>query len=159
MNFFNEIIAKDKRFANTEVIHDVELLEPITRKLVLQIIEDAKAHGEDYMIFETYRSKERQELLFDQGATKLKKVGVHHYGLACDVVKCINGQPSWKGDFSLIGQLAHAHGLIWGGDWGNPNIKHTFFDPYHLQRVSLKKQPALFAGTWYPDENYNPYLD
>jgi hypothetical protein len=45
-------------------------------------------------------------------ATKLKTVGVHHYGLACDLVKDIAGEPSWKGDFAFLGRLAKKHRLI-----------------------------------------------
>lgn len=97
--------------------------------------------------------------LFNQGATKLKTVGVHHYGLACDLVKSVGGKPSWKGDFSLLGELAHAYGLIWGGDWGTPNVHHTFIDEVHVQRCSIKRQGALFRGEWYPDAAYNPYND
>jgi hypothetical protein len=95
--------------------------------------------------------------LFNQGATKLRKVGVHNYGLACDIVKSINGQPSWKGDFSMLGQLARDHGLIWGGDWGNPTIHHTFVDAVHVQRCTVSRQAALFRGDWYPDDAYDPY--
>ena len=95
--------------------------------------------------------------LFNQGATKLRNVGVHHYGLACDIVKDINGEPSWKGDFTFLGGLAKAHGLIWGGDWGTPNVHHTFLDMDHVQRCSIGDQASLFRGEWYPDETYNPY--
>jgi D-alanyl-D-alanine carboxypeptidase len=111
------------------------------------------------MIFETYRSEDRQLALFNQGATKLKTVGVHHYGLACDLVKNINGEPSWKGDFGFLGKLAHANGMIWGGDWGDPGGVHTFLDPDHVQRCTLRRQSALFAGTFYPDASYDPYQD
>jgi hypothetical protein len=158
-NFYTDVIKKDKRFKSTDRISDPDLLEPTTRKLVQAIVADARAHGIKLMIFETYRSPQRQMALYDQGATKLKKVGVHHYGLACDLVKDINGQPSWKGDFSLLGHLAHEHGLIWGGDWGNPNIKHSFIDDDHVQRCTIGRQAALFAGRWYPDANYDPYKD
>jgi len=82
---------------------------------------------------------------------------VHHYGLACDIVKSINGQPSWKGDFSILGQMAHAHGLIWGGDWGTPSVHHSFIDSDHVQRCSIAKQGSLFLEKWYPDDNYDPY--
>jgi hypothetical protein len=80
------------------------LLEPVPRKLVRQIISDAAADGTKLMVFETYRSQPRQSRLFAQGATKT--VGVHHYGLACDLVKDISGSPSWKGDFKFLGKLA-----------------------------------------------------
>ncbi len=158
-NFYNDVIVKDKRFNSTERINDLMLLEPVTRQIVQTIIADAKAHGMDLMVFETFRSAARQQLLFKQHATKLQKVGVHNYGLACDIVKSINGEPSWKGDFSLLGQLAHAHKVIWGGDWGTPNIHHSFLDNDHVQRCSIAKQAALFNHTWYPDANYDPYTD
>jgi LAS superfamily LD-carboxypeptidase LdcB len=74
--------------------------------LVLAIIADAAAAGIKLMAFETFRSQVRQTKLFQQKATKLKKVGVHHYGLACDLVKDVAGQPSWKGDFKFLGKLA-----------------------------------------------------
>src|SRR2546425_4442636 len=106
-SFYTDVILKDQRFNTTERVNDVMLLEPATRQIVEAIIADAKAHGVDLMIFETFRSEARQQLLFQQGASKLQKVGVHNYGLACDIVKSINGDPSWKGDFSLLGQLAH----------------------------------------------------
>ena len=89
---------------------------------------EAKALGHKLMVFETYRSQQRQEELFKQKKTKLKEVGVHHYGLACDLVKDINGQPSWDGDFSFLGRLAKKHGLILGGDWGTPDKPHSFRD-------------------------------
>ena len=156
-NFYTDTITKDSRFHSTGPVADASLLEPVTRNLVQAIIADAKTHGIELMIFETYRSQERQSLLFDQGATKLKQVGVHHYGLACDLVKSVGGHPSWKGDFSLLGHLAHQHGLIWGGDWGNPNVRHTFVDDDHVQRCTIARQAALFSGRWYPDGNYDPY--
>jgi hypothetical protein len=135
------------------------LLEPITRQLVESIVSAAQQMGIDLMIYETYRSQARQQELFDNGATKLRKVGVHHYGLACDIVRIVGGEPSWKGDFSFLGQLAHSAGLIWGGDWGAPRIKHSFVDSVHVQRCTVARQADLFAGSWYPDEAYNPYSD
>ena len=79
-------------------IHDLALLEPVTRSKVLAIIADAAAAGIKLMAYETYRSQAWQTKLDHQRATKLKTVGVHHYGLACDLVKDIAGEPSWKGD-------------------------------------------------------------
>jgi hypothetical protein len=155
-NFFTDVISKDPRFHSPTRIADPLLLEPTTRQLVENIIAAAKHMGIEIMIFETYRSQERQQQLFHNGATRLRTVGVHQYGLACDVVRSIGGEPSWKGDFSFLGQLARSSGLIWGGDWGAPEIKHSFVDSVHVQRCTVARQPALFAGTWYPDAAYNP---
>lgn len=157
MSFYTDTIAHDPRFHSTAAVHDLALLEPVTRTAVQAIIADAKAQGIALMAFETYRSTERQLMLYKQGATKLKNVGVHHYGLACDLVRDIGGQPSWKGDFSFLTALAKKHKLISGNDWGQPKIKHTFIDPDHVQRITLGKQPELFAGSWYPAATYDPY--
>ena len=158
-NFYTDVIANDPRFASVDRVADVGLLEPKTRALVQAIIDDALQLGYMLMIFETYRSTARQQALFDQGATKLRTVGVHHYGLACDLVKNVNGQPSWKGDFSFLGSLARHHGLVWGGDWGEPSVKPSFADDDHVQRIAVGRQASLFAGAWYPNASYDPYQD
>lgn len=153
-NFYTDVIQKDPRFTSTSRISDLDLLEPVTRVAVQSFLADAEAVGKPLMVFETYRSSDRQLMLFNQGATKLKHVGVHHYGLAADIVKDVNGDPSWKGDFSFFRDLALKHGLVWGGDWAEPEIKHSFQDLDHVQRCSAADQNNLFAGTWYPTDNY-----
>ena len=158
-NFYTDVIQKDPRFRSTKRVSDPALLEPTMRAAVQAVIADAAAHGIKLMVFETYRSQERQVELFNQHASQLEKVGVHHYGLACDIVKDVNGEPSWKGSFSFLQALAKAHGLIWGGDWGTPNVHHSFQDTDHVQRCSVADQAKLFRGEWYPDANYNPYTE
>jgi len=156
-NFYTDVISADPRFDSVTRVNDINLLEPITRQAVADVIADASAMGIDLMVFETYRSQARQQALFNQGASRLRIVGVHHYGLACDIVKVINGEPSWKGDFSFLGHLAQNYNLIWGGDWGAPNQPHTFIDAVHVQRCAVAQQPALFNAAWYPDASYNPH--
>lgn len=158
-NFFTEVLAQSFAFHSTSRVSDLSLLEPITRKLVQQIVDAAAQMGIEVMPFETYRSQARQQALFNSGATKLRQVGVHHYGLACDIVRVVSGEPSWKGDFSFLGQLARSSGLIWGGDWGEPSMRHSFVDSVHVQRCTVARQPALFSGVFYPDNSYNPYTD
>ena len=158
-NFFTDVISNDPRFHSTTRVADPLLLEPVTRQLVQQILDAAGNMGIAVMIFETYRSQARQQELFNAGVTKLRKVGVHQFGLACDIVRVAGGEPSWKGDFSFLGQLAHSSGLIWGGDWGDPGIKHSFIDSVHVQRCTVARQGDLFAGNFYPDDEYNPYND
>jgi hypothetical protein len=108
------------------------------------------------MAYETYRSQARQTRLYHQRATKLKTARAS-LRLACDLVKDVAGEPSWKGDFAFLGRLAKKHRLIWGGDWGSPGTRHKFVDSVHVQRCAVSRQKALFAGTWYPDQDYDPY--
>ena len=156
-NFYTDVISVDSRFHSTERVADIGLLEPVTLACVQAIIAQAQQQGIALMIFETYRSQERQQQLYDSGATHLQQVGVHHFGLACDIVKSVNGEASWKGDFTFLRDLATANGLISGMDWGQPDVKHTFIDSVHVQRCTVAIQPQLFAGIWYPDGDYNPY--
>ncbi|HEY2401815.1 MAG TPA: M15 family metallopeptidase [Steroidobacteraceae bacterium] len=154
-NFYQDVIQLDSRFHSTARIADPLLLEPVLRGLVQQILQDAAAHGVQLMVFETFRSKERQTALFNQGATRLREVGVHHYGLACDLVKVVAGEPTWKGDYSLLGELARQYRLIWGGDWGQPDAPRTFIDAVHVQRCALWRQAELFGNQWYPPDDYD----
>jgi hypothetical protein len=60
-NFFTDTIRTDSRYRNSGRVQDRTLLEPITRKAVLAIIEDAQALGIALMVFETFRSKRPPE--------------------------------------------------------------------------------------------------
>jgi hypothetical protein len=142
-NFFTDVIQADPRFDSTNPISDMALLEPHFREMVTQIISDAAGSGADLRVLETYRSQTRQTELFDKGATQLKRVGVHHYGLACDFGVLRGGQIDWHADYRIIGRLAEARGLTWGG-------RFSFHDNGHVQGVAVADQPKLFDGSWYP---------
>jgi hypothetical protein len=98
------------RFNSANRVADPELLEPVTRAAIANILQDARALGIELMLFETYRSQATQLELFNQGASKLRVVGVHHYGLACDLVKAVAGElpgretlPSWESLRTITG--------------------------------------------------------
>jgi LAS superfamily LD-carboxypeptidase LdcB len=94
--FYADVVAKDARFASSVSIGDPVLLEPMTRQLVERLVSAARQMGIEVMIYETYRSQDRQQELFNSGASKLRTVGVHHYGLACDIVRSVGGEPAGK---------------------------------------------------------------
>jgi D-alanyl-D-alanine carboxypeptidase len=156
-NFYEDVISLDPRFHSTKRCNDMDLLEPVFRAKVEALIKAAAADGLALMVFETYRSQELQEIYYHAGKTQLREVGVHHYGLAADIVKVVDGQPSWEGDFTFLRKYAEDQDLVWGGDWGEPDQPHSFRDMDHVQRITVGDQNALFAGTWYPDDNYDAY--
>lgn len=157
MSFYETFLKTSPMFKSTAIVSSLDYLEPITRAAIQDLLEDAAAQGHPLLVFETYRSQERQEQLFAQGATQLQTVGCHHYGIAVDVVKNVGGQPSWKGDFTFLLPLARKYGLISGIDWGHVGDRPGFVDACHLQRISVSDQGQLFAGTFYPDDLYDPY--
>jgi hypothetical protein len=153
-SFYTTVLMKDIRFHSTTPIRDVSLLEPATRDAVMKIITNAGQAGIHFQVLETFRSQELQQLYFEKGVTQLRTVGVHHYGLACDLGIVVAGQVQWKADYSVLGRYAKMFNLVWGGDWGNPAITHSFQDDDHVQRIAVADQDKLFDGSWYPDPSY-----
>ncbi len=149
-NFYIDVIQRDPRYLSAEPVNDIALLEPGFRAKAQRVVDDAYAKGIELVSTETYRSSERQQRLYDEGKTRLRVVGVHHYGLAIDFVKLVNGKQSYDGDWTFLCALAASAGIVSGGDWGLPDKPHSFRDWDHLQGVTIAQQGGLFAGSYYP---------
>lgn len=160
MSFYTDVIKKSKSFGVDSVVcKDMEMLEPGTRAAVLAVMEEAKASGVDLRVLETYRSQRRQARLFAQGATKLRVVGCHGYGVAVDFGVFTKGKyEEGNKPYVFLRKLARKHGLISGQDWGHARTG-SFVDSGHVQRVPVWRQNALFGGSWYPPAEYDPYED
>lgn len=160
MSFYTEVICKDLRFNSVETIRDVSLLEPGTRAAVAKMILLAHQAGHELRVGETYRSQARQTQVFKAGASKLRKVGCHGFGVACDLQLWIGGKYDPRGvDYGFFETLCKECGLISGIDWGEPEEHHSFHDWDHVQKVPLFRQPSLFGGSWYPEPTYDPWAD
>lgn len=158
-NFFNDVIRGSVAFRSDAVCKDMALLEPGTRAAVLALVADAKAAGHDLRVLETYRSQTRQSALFAKRATQLRTVGCHGYGVAVDFGVFTNGKyEEGNGPYVFLRSMARKHGLISGQDWGHARTG-SFVDSGHVQRVPVWRQAALFAGSWYPSADYDPYVD
>ena len=156
MSFYTDVIQQDPRFHSIDLCKDMELLEPITRAAVEAIIVDAASMGITLHVTETYRSPARQQHLYNTHVTQLQQVGCHGYGVAADFCKIVDGKASWDGDWSFLRDLANKHGLLSGFDWGHPEMRHSFRDQDHVQRVNVTDQQKMFSGQWYPDDDYLP---
>jgi hypothetical protein len=156
MSFYTDTIRLSPLFHSTKPVSDLNLLEPTFRRKVLAVISDAHGHGQEFRVLETYRSQELQAIYFKRGVTKLRNVGVHHFALACDLVRVVNGRDDWNADFSLLAKLAKSHSIVSGLNWNQPG-PNRFVDAGHLQRINVSDQGKLFRGEWYPDESYDPY--
>jgi len=160
MSFYTDVIKKSPWFNSINVCKDTALLEPSFRAKVQAVLEQAHNDGHDLRISETFRSQARQMYLFQHGATQLKNVGVHNFGLACDFALFEDGKYVGDGEkYRFLVDYAKKFKLVSGIDWGTPWQKHTFVDSGHVQDVPVFRQGELFALTWYPDANYNPVAD
>lgn len=158
--FYTDVIQKDPRFHSTNVCADLALLEPGFRARITAFIALAKSLGHDVEILETYRSPARQQELYEKHLTELRQVGVHGFGLAADLKVLVNGVYDPKGqDYLYFKDLALKDDVISGINWGEPCEHHSFEDFDHLQGVPIFRQDALFAGTWYPLNPYDPWAD
>ena len=153
-NFYTDVLKNDIRFDSTTVIKDVDLLEPGTKAAVQKIIELAAGMGKTLKVTETYRSQARQTEVYNNGASKLKKVGCHGYGLAVDFALFEGKKYIQDGEqYKFLIDLCKEVGMISGIDWGAPDQKHTFIDSGHVQRIPLHRQTEVFNGEWYPPED------
>lgn len=159
-NFYNTVVRNSRYFGSDAVCKDMAMLEPGTRAAVLAMIADAKAEDIDLRVLETYRSQTRQSALFMKHFTQLRTVGCHGYGVACDFGVFEKGiyQENNK-PYVFLDALARKHGLVSGQTWGHSYPNRGFVDSGHVQRVPIFRQNAMFGGSFYPPENYDPYAD
>lgn len=159
MSFFDTVIRNSKYYRSDVVCHDMAMLEPGTRAAVLALVDGAKAQNIDLRVLETYRSQTRQSALFSNRKTQLRTVGCHGYGVAVDFGVFVNGKYAEDNKpYVFLRTLARKHGLVSGQDWGHAK-EGSFVDSGHVQRVPVWRQNALFNGSWYPPEVYDPYAD
>jgi peptidoglycan L-alanyl-D-glutamate endopeptidase CwlK len=110
------------------ISHDMDLLFPPFAHRVDEAISNCKDAGIDVMVFEAWRSPQRQTFLYSQGRSAPGKIvtkadawqSIHQLGLAVDIVfKDAKGNPSWEGDYALVAPHFQAMGLEWLGGVGD----------------------------------------
>lgn len=106
---------------------DIKELHPKVADLCQLFLDKCKEQGIDVIITSTYRDKESQQALYDQGRTKPGNIvtkakpgqSFHNWRVAFDFVPIVNGKAQWN-DISLFkkcGEIAKFIGLEWAGDW------------------------------------------
>ncbi len=111
----------------------IQRLEGVHQHLKLVVQEAIKLSSIDFTVLEGLRTKERQRILFDQGATTTMN-SRHLTGHAVDLGAWVDGEVRW--DWPLYHKIAEAMKtaaaiqripIEWGGDW------KTFPDGPHFQ--------------------------
>ncbi len=148
MNWHKDHILNHPLFNTIGIVNDPSFLYPPFREKIQRLIVIATESGLNVGLYETYRSQARQLALFKQRKTKIKINGMHHYGVAADIVFTTpgggwtwtprNGASDWK----RLGQICKDLGLVWGGDW------RGLVDCPHLQFVSVAEQDAIRRGEY-----------
>lgn len=119
---------------------EIKELQPVVKKKAEDLLAIYKYFNQKDIIyiFESVRTPERQQELWEQGRSKAGKIitdapagmSYHQYGVAFDVVFLDSkGNPSWseKHDWETLGKIGKMLGLEWGGDWKNADRPHFEF--------------------------------
>lgn len=125
--YLDEIVIKGSKY---DRIDDLDLLNDTFRVKVDSFLVDCKSQGIEVIVFETWRTPERQDKLKKKGLSKLSGgYSKHQHGKAIDVVPIINGKPKWKGKgmtqlWYKIGKIGESYDLTWGGRWKMRDFCH-----------------------------------
>ena len=134
-DFFLQKILIAAKFNSPNPVDDQTLLLPdFLAKLTICINQYKQTYpNQDITFSETYRSNTLQEKHFNNGASKIRKNGMHHYGIAADSIFIIDGKRSYKGDVMLIRKIYKDNGLTVLGMW----------DALHVQFIAVADQQTL----------------
>jgi hypothetical protein len=134
-SFFQKVLFKSKKFNSSTPVSDQDLLyPPFLAKLQACIKQYQQTYpNQDITFTETYRSNTLQMIHYNNGASKIKKNGMHHYGIAADSIFIINAKKSYKGDVMLVRKIYQANGLTILGMW----------DALHVQYIPVGEQQGL----------------
>lgn len=133
-HFLSNLVTSDK-FLSSSPVKDTALLFPLfAEKLSRSIAAFNKRYPDIEVLFvETYRSNTLQAIHYNNGASKIKKDGMHHFGIAADLAFKINGVFSYKGDYTYLRKCHSDQGLNLIGAW----------DIGHVQYIPVSEQSAL----------------
>jgi hypothetical protein len=134
-DFFLAKLVTNSKFNSASPNNDKALLLPDFYSAIQKCISIfQQAYPEVNIDFtETYRSNELQLIHFKNGASKIKKNGMHHYGIAADCIFIVKGKRTYKGDITLLRKIYKENGLFVLGNW----------DPLHVQFIDVPTQQTL----------------
>jgi len=128
---YSDVISKSEHFNSPSPVKDTGLLlSDFYNTLIFCFNEYQKKYpNQKAYITETYRSNELQLKYYKQGKSKIRKNGMHHYGIAADIAFIINEKVSYKGDYNYLRKLFRDNDLT-VLDW---ELGHVQFIPVSEQ--------------------------
>ncbi|MBI5401854.1 MAG: hypothetical protein HY959_00495 [Ignavibacteriae bacterium] len=131
---YNNIIRQSDEYDSVKPIRNTDLLLPeFYNTLVFCFNEYQKKYpSQRAYITESYRSNSLQLKYYKTGKSKIRKNGMHHYGIAADVAFIINDKLSYKGDYNYLRKIFKENNLT-VLDW----------ELGHVQFIPVSEQSAL----------------
>lgn len=145
---------------------DLNELHPKVKELAEKLIVACEQEGIKIGVSETYRTKERQDYLYEQGRTRPGNVvtyakgsdmrSYHQWRLAFDVYHNVKGHEYDTNVLKKIGIIGMKLGLEWGGSWSGfkdtPHFQYTF--GLSIQELKSGKQPPKQVKQYTVQEGY-----
>lgn len=153
-------------------MRDITALHPRLQVKLTQLKEECAKNGINILFSECLRTIAEQDALYAQGRTVPGNIvtnakgstysSQHQWGIAADFYlnQDVDGDGDKKDDafnnstglFDLVGQIAKALGLGWGGDWTSIKDRpHLYLSDWGSTTAKLKQlygTPANFMQTW-----------
>jgi hypothetical protein len=132
---FDEVIRNSDSYDTLKPCKDTSLLFPPFYEKIQELIKAyLEVHETEPYILETYRSNDLQELYYHRGASKIRKNGMHHYGIAVDLVAKVNG----KIDYDTLD-------YAWLRNYATKELGLTVltWELAHFQYIPVSEQQAL----------------
>lgn len=129
---------------STTAYRGTDKLTPAMKKRVELFMLKVKEAGIAVLITETYRTPERQKILYAQGRTAPGKIVTntlnsnHVKGEAIDVAFLLGDKAVYSGDWAKLATIGKSVGLLWGGDWKSPDRPHFEFNHSFMEKKELK---------------------
>jgi len=130
------LLPDDSYFSDRPVKNTALLFPDFFVKVQAAVAEWNETYPNIEVVFvETYRSNTLQMAYFNNGASKIKTNGMHHYGIGVDCAFNVNGEFTYQGDYELLRKCFEAQELHLLGSW---DIGHVQMIP-----ATLNDQQAL----------------
>jgi len=140
--FFAEVIYDSPKYNTPNSCNDTDLLYPPFYEKIKKLETDyLEVHETPFYILETYRSNTLQQIYFNRGASQIRSNGMHHYGIAVDLVAKINGKVRYDVlDYAWIRDYVSKDDNLWlkEGDMTMLN-----FEDAHIQYIRVSQQNEL----------------
>lgn len=134
-DWYLRMVVTDADFFKPVPVRKYTILYPGFVEVLMNTINAAKIENMDIVLVETYRSNTLQAHYYKIGASKIKRNGMHHFGIACDTMfKDADGRATYRGNYKRLHEIFENC----GGDG-----EMISWDIGHFQLIKINQQNEL----------------
>ncbi|MGB9697306.1 MAG: hypothetical protein ACP5P3_06595 [Ignavibacteria bacterium] len=133
-NHYRNRIVPSEKFDSLMPVRDLGLLLPEFFDTLVKCFDEFESLYPEQKIYvvETYRSNRLQRKYFNEGRSKIRAYGMHHFGIAADVAFLIEGMVSYEGNYADLREI-FKNNALYVLDW----------ELCHVQYIPVSQQSDL----------------